>query len=126
MYMSHEDWPEIFFPQLKMMNAKQVTREMHFGAKDLDYYWFQRPHHFEYQQTLRITIYCSFDFKDFPFDSHDCNINYGSSVLSINLIQLKPTKIRFKGMQHVCLSVKNPSGKKSSHKKYSRNKILLA
>ena len=32
-----------------------------------------------YQERLKITIYCSFDFKNFPFDSHQCDLNLGVS-----------------------------------------------
>ena len=32
------------------------------------------PHPFEYHQSLRLKMYCSFDFKTFPFDSHHCDI----------------------------------------------------
>ena len=73
------------------MTAKDVIRERRYGAVDLDFFWFRFPHFLEYQQALKVTIYCSLDFTNFPFDSHTCDLKFGSSYSTDNALQLDPS-----------------------------------
>ena len=57
-----------------MSGSKTIQRTRNYGPKDSDYFWFQSPHNFEYQQALKATIYCSFDFQTYPFDTHYCTV----------------------------------------------------
>ena len=50
-------------------------------------------HHFEYKELLKIELFCNFDFDNFPFDSHDCDLFFGSNYLSNNYVKLQPPKI---------------------------------
>ena len=36
------------------------------------------------------------DFKRFPFDHHNCDLNYGSAEHSIGLLKINPTRIDYK------------------------------
>ena len=49
-----------------------------------------------YQERLKITIYCSFDFGDFPFDSHQCDLNIGVSNYFPDQVTLSPLNISYK------------------------------
>ena len=42
----------------------------------------------EYQQSLKVTIYCSITFKHFPFDHHTCDLNFGVSGNEIRALKL--------------------------------------
>ena len=48
-----------------------------------------------YAERLRITAYCSLDFKDFPFDYHYCNLSFGLSNLDVNSFQLLSTNVTY-------------------------------
>ena len=91
--VSKEDVEQIFSPTLKILKAKDVTRERRYGAVDMDFYWFKNPHFFQYQQALKVTIYCPMDFSNFPFDSHSCDLLYGSSYSTANAMQLYPPPV---------------------------------
>ena len=58
-----------------------------YGPIDNDFFWIKYPHLIEYQQALKVTIYCSFDFKTFPFDSHNCDFNFGSLGIDVEFIK---------------------------------------
>ena len=45
---------------------------------------------------MSITIFCPFDFIDFPFDEHDCNFTFTSS-LSIAYVDMAPPIMEHKG-----------------------------
>ena len=49
----------------------------------------------EYQQVLKITIYCSFDFTSYPFDSHKCDFNFGMKEITSKSMQLNATLVRY-------------------------------
>ena len=88
---------EIFFPAMKKLRVKSILKQQLYGPTSSNYFWFRYPHHFEYLETLKVEFYCSFDFKDFPFDRHQCDINFGSSGVSTNYLKLLPTKILYSG-----------------------------
>ena len=75
--MSEYEAKQIYFPTLKAMNTKNFQEVKPYGRYDTDYHWFNLPHHLEFKQNIQVTIYCSFDFHDFPFDSHHCDFNIG-------------------------------------------------
>ena len=65
------------------------------------YYWMQYPHHLESRQELKVTIYCSFDFSTFPFDSHECNLSYGMNLFSATYIHMMNLTVVHKKKQTV-------------------------
>ena len=67
-----------------------------YGPIDNDFFWIKFPHLIEYQQALKVTIYCSFDFKTFPFDSHNCDFNFGSLGIDVERILLNSSRVRYK------------------------------
>ena len=40
-------------------------------------------------------MYCSFDFKNYPFDSHQCELNFGSLGNTIVSIEMNSTRVRY-------------------------------
>ena len=88
---------KIFFPTLRFQNEKDVAMKPKFGPKqDETYYWMKYPHHLEYKNTKKITIYCSFDFSTFPFDSHMCNLTYGINFYSESYIHMMSSTVLHK------------------------------
>ena len=74
------DETQIFTPTLEISGTKTIVRTRKYGAIDKDYFWYFHPENMmEYQQSLKVKMYCSIDFKHFPFDSHTCDLNFGAS-----------------------------------------------
>ena len=46
-----------------------------------------------FYQYLKVTTSCNFDFNDFPFDHHDCEIDFGFHLNSNKSIRINPIKI---------------------------------
>ena len=46
-------------------------------------------------ETFQLTFSCNFDFSEFPFDSHDCPIEYGSGFFSLEQMRLNKTQAAF-------------------------------
>ena len=74
--IKEDDQNQLYFPTLRINEAKLVSRTRKYGPTDEDFFWFFYPHNFEFQQALKVEIYCTFDFKSFPFDSHECDFKY--------------------------------------------------
>ena len=53
----------------------------------------------EYFQSLKTTIYCSFDFKHFPFDSHKCDLSLGDTLSGWQYLSLNASKITYRGQK---------------------------
>ena len=99
--MNHVDQYEVYFPTLQVSDAKSVSRTRKYGPQDEDYFWFLYPHNFEYQQALKVEIYCTFDFTSFPFDSHKCDFNFGASSSYSTVLTLKETILRYKNIKRI-------------------------
>ena len=97
--LTEVDQNEIYFPTLQISGAKTIQRTRKYGPKDSDYFWFQSPHNFEYQQELKATIYCSFDFQTYPFDTHYCDFNFVAVDAPTVTLLLDPPELRFEKLE---------------------------
>ena len=57
--------------------------------------WPQWPQNRVTGETFQLTFSCNFDFSEFPFDSHDCPIEYGSGFFSLEQMRLNKTQAVF-------------------------------
>ena len=46
-------------------------------------------------ETFQLTFSCNFHFADFPFDSHECPIEYGSGILMQEKMRFNVTRADF-------------------------------
>ena len=46
-------------------------------------------------EKFQLTFSCHFDFAEFPFDSHECPVEYGDGVLSQELMRFNTTMVVF-------------------------------
>ena len=47
--------------------------------------WFHSETHFvEYIQRIKVTFTCDFNFKNYPFDKHDCMMDFGTPSQEIH------------------------------------------
>ena len=47
----------------------------------------------EYGEQFQLTFFCHFDFTNFPFDSHECRIEYGDENYGIDDLKLNASTI---------------------------------
>ena len=97
--ITEDDAVKLYAPTLKVMGARDIKRLRKYGPIDGDFYYYEHPNTFEYQQALKITIYCTFEFTTFPFDSHICDFNFGSSNSFIYVMVLDQPWIRFRNQR---------------------------
>ena len=72
------DGKSYYFPRLRWLNAKEIGIAKEYGiSHEGDDFYLIYPHELAYVERGRITVYCSFDFSEFPFDSHTCDLNMG-------------------------------------------------
>ena len=46
-------------------------------------------------EVFQLTVSCNFDFSAFPFDSHECPIEYGDAVFGQGLMRFNETRAVF-------------------------------
>ena len=71
-----KDEENIYIPTLQFNNADTIQRVRKSGTTNKDSLWFQQPNSVEYSQVLKATIYCTFNFESFPFDTHYCDLTF--------------------------------------------------
>ena len=93
--MSTLEEKSIYFPTLKVLNAKDQKKRAAYGPRGDRYYWFANPHHLEYREEMQVKIFCSFDFTYFPYDSNDCDLLLVTTSNSIGLLKLSPLVLEY-------------------------------
>ena len=58
------------------------------------------PHEFEYQMSMKVVVYCTFYFYSYPFDSHECDFNFGASTSYSEVLMLDDLWIRYRKQLH--------------------------
>ena len=90
---------EIFFPKLRIWNDKEVASGIEYGPNHgSDFLWVRHDGKMMYQERLKITVYCPFDFGNFPFDSHQCDLNIGVSNYFPDQVKLSALTILYKNL----------------------------
>lgn len=93
-YIDQSISQSLFFPKLKIKNAKSSSSQIGYSPSKTHYYWYAHPHYLEYQETLKVVIYCSFEFSNFPFDQHTCDFNFGASSNADYNTRLAPSIVK--------------------------------
>ena len=94
----------LFKPQLKIKNTKETINKEQVGPGQSDVtflFGFDGMRHMEnyleYQQSLKVTLYCAFAFNHYPFDTNHCNLEYGPASHFMDSVVMRPTRIRYEG-----------------------------
>ena len=91
---------QLYHPNLYFRNTKSIESERQFSIGQNTYHWFfNASQRFEHAETWRITIFCPFDFGNFPFDKHECNFTFGTIDNSIKTVKFTPVVIQHNGQK---------------------------
>ena len=47
----------------------------------------------KFYQSVKVTIACDFNFESFPFDSHECDLDFGAPAYNKNRLQFAPVQV---------------------------------
>ena len=89
---------ELFTPILSFINQRKNYRQQFYGdfSSMYQYFWHKPPHYFEYAEQITVTIGCKLTPKNFPFDSHTCQLVCYNPEKSTNTLSFLPTVIENK------------------------------
>ena len=87
---------ELYTPGLQFRKVSQTQRIPKSGALNKDTLWYNSYNYkFDYIQMIKLTIYCSFKFKSFPFDSHQCDVTFFTIDDYAEQLQMKPSEVGY-------------------------------
>ena len=87
---------DIWYPKIYIGNAVNYESLSYFGPKmeKVDSLWFFKTEHgLYYSQILTTTVSCSLNFQPFPFDFHECILEFKSWMLAEYRMVLESPKI---------------------------------
>ena len=74
----------IWHPRLSFFNLKKVNTLAGFGYRELNQYFIFESNEYgnnmEMDEIVKVTVYCDFDFKLFPFDDQECDLSLYDTV----------------------------------------------
>lgn len=96
--------PNLFIPRMKILKTRKVENIKLLGSGQSDItiiFGFDgrnyHDHYLEYQQNLKLTLYCPFEFQEYPFDDNYCDFDYGPASQFSDAIQMKSVLLRHNG-----------------------------
>ena len=60
-----------------------------YGDTSTSSFWYWGNQTLEYDEEIKLNLFCNFQFMDYPFDSHICRIEYGDDIWGTSLIKFK-------------------------------------
>ena len=93
---------DVFNPRLKIKNTKVVKNIELVGSGHSDVTFIfgydgrlYLDHYLEYQQSLKVTLYCPFAFNEYPLDKNECKFQFGPASHFVNSVIMRATFIRY-------------------------------
>ena len=78
----------IWKPNLKFENVMKYERSQSYGHTGSFTLWYLGDHYMEYTEVAVLKLFCNFDFTNFPFDAHECNLTYGDGIYDTGALHL--------------------------------------
>ena len=95
-----KDQNQIYSPTMTINRAKTIERTRKFGLTDEDESWFNGFNGIiDYKQSIKVTIYCKFEFQSYPFDSHTCDFIYIATA-PVRFLLLNSSEIRYQNVEN--------------------------
>ena len=57
--------------------------------------WYGGNQSMEYSEEIKLTFFCNFQFANFPFDVHECQVEYGDDEYGISGINFETATIAY-------------------------------
>ena len=95
MIVSSDINANIWKPNLKFENVMKYERSQSYGHTGSFTLWYLGYHLMEYTEVAVLKLFCNFDFTDFPFDAHECNLTYGDGIYESDVIWLNSAIVKF-------------------------------
>ena len=83
----------IWQPRFKFTNVLNYDLSKEYGGTNTFVFWYLGNHTMEYGEQFQLTFFCHFDFTNFPFDSHECRIEYGDENYGIDDLKVNASTI---------------------------------
>ena len=94
-----ENLLDVWSPDLKFSRVVD-SKSVSFWGKDIRKFDFWLEHVngsyniMRFYQSMKVTFACDFNFESFPFDSHECDLDFGSPSNSYNFsLKFSPVQV---------------------------------
>ena len=89
----------IWTPSLEFENVLQYQSTQAYGASFKFSLWYNKENGtLEYEEEIQLSLLCPFEFSDFPFDSHECYVEYGDDKYGASKVKLNPANIAYRNL----------------------------
>ncbi len=86
----------VWRPAVGFLNVFDIQKLLEYGGTYASSYWLQSPHFLEYAETVKVTISCEFDFTNFPFDNHICDMDMGDPIYEVKTLKFANVEVYYK------------------------------
>ena len=89
---------EIWRPIIAFGHLMDYKKTMVYGGDKPFFFWFTNWSKYEfmvYHEEVQLSFACPFNFTNYPFDSHVCNLEFGCPSWPASQLRLQPPKIKY-------------------------------
>ena len=94
--ISQEDTKHLWIPPVSFADVSDLSQIQMYGGQIENTFWLKRPRSLEFDEKLKLTLPCHFEFKNFPFDSHVCHLNFGDILYETSDLVFMPAEVAYK------------------------------
>ena len=80
----------IWLPKIDFVNLKSIEKPIGFGYHKTQEYYANNKNLFAMAENFKIKISCHFEFQNFPFDQHDCDLLFYTKQYPPEYVILNP------------------------------------
>ena len=85
---------KVWHPVIEFENLLKLEQKKLYGGNNQFSFWMYY-NKFKYLEMLQLTFSCPFHFSNFPFDSHECHLEYGSYLYPTSKVVLSSSIILY-------------------------------
>ena len=99
--MTRKEYRYVWRPNLEFENVMQYSSPKQYGGEAYDStktfeLWYLGDQQLEYSEPVQLNLLCQFSFIEFPFDSHECNVEYWYDGYGVEKLRLTPATISYR------------------------------
>ena len=76
-------------------NVLKYEKTKVYGDTSTFSFWYMGNQTLEYSEEIKLTFFCSFQFTDFPFDVHECRIEFGDDAYGTSGIKFETATVAY-------------------------------
>ena len=98
--ITKKDIENIWHPTIEFGHLLRYEKIKVYGGSKSFSFWYGKHWGNYYSEEFQLTFSCRFDFQNYPFDSHECHMEYGDDMWNTSYMTFNNSEIIYENKTH--------------------------